>query len=137
MTDLLDLAVRVEGAEGPDRELDVAIVYALHPDIGHYEGQCIGDDPIFWHEPYRKQPCPEFTASLDAAMGLVPEGWQTESLSWWAGEGAHCRLLGSVLRDGRWTRFGREGRAEGAGATPALALCAAALRARASKDVSQ
>jgi hypothetical protein len=67
---LLDLAGRVEAATGPDQELDVAIVYALHPDIGKYEGQCIGDDPIFWHEPYRKQRCPCFTASLDAAMTL-------------------------------------------------------------------
>jgi hypothetical protein len=66
---------RLEKAAGPDRELDVAIVYALYPDIGQYDGLCVGDPPIFWHEPYRKQPCPQFTASIDAALTLVPEGW--------------------------------------------------------------
>lgn len=73
---LLELAERVGQGTGGDRELEVQIVYALHPNIGPYEGQCVGDEPIFWHEPYRKQPCPDFLTSLDAALSLVPEGWR-------------------------------------------------------------
>jgi hypothetical protein len=117
---LEELAAKCEWATGSDRELDVAIVYALYPDIGHYEGQCIGDDPIFWHEPYRKQPCPFFTTSLDAATTLVPEGWQ------WAIDSYGRASCFRPDAPKPWPCAG------GLNATrPALALCAAALRAHA------
>lgn len=125
---LLRLAERVEAATGPDRELDVAIVYALHPDIGRYEGQCIGDPPIFWHDPYRKQPCPKFTASLDAAMGLVPEGvWD------------HLKVYQPDHYDELWevhlcrNANLRKPVIRGVGRSHALALTATALRALATQ----
>jgi hypothetical protein len=123
---LLTLADRCEAATGPDRELDVEIVYGLYPDIGNYAGQCIGDDPIFWHEPYRKQPCPHFTASLDAAMTLVPEG-----LDFGCGRGIDTELGANKAVCHAWVGEG-EGDLVFA-ETVALALCAAALKARAAQ----
>lgn len=103
MTDLLQLAERVEKATGPDRELDVLIRDTVfHP--------CIN-------------PGAEYTASLDAAMTLVPEGAAYRLYSWpkqTEGDRA-CVLV--------------EGGQETWAATPALALCAASLRSRAQTNV--
>lgn len=63
-----------ENATGPSRILDVAIVRALYPEIGPYNPHCQGEEPIFWNDPYRKRPCPELTASVDAALALLPAG---------------------------------------------------------------
>jgi hypothetical protein len=112
MTDLLKLAERCEQASGPDLDLSHDIARAL---VGH--------------SGYKYQP---YTASLDAAMTLVPEGWQGDRLSWWAGCEASCVLIETHLVGDEWVReAGWLGRVEGEAATPALALCAAALRARA------
>lgn len=67
----LTLAKRCEKATGPDREIDVAIIRAAYPDIGECAPLCEGDEPVFWHAPYCKQPCPTLTASLDAITGLI------------------------------------------------------------------
>jgi hypothetical protein len=59
---------------------------------------------------------PEFTGSLDAAASLRPEGW-----------------TGIIYLDGKagLYRDDSEATMDGLAFTPALALCAAALRARA------
>ena len=115
-----ELIERLERATGPDRELDVAIVYALYPDIGPYQGQCIGDEPIFWHDPYRKRPAPSFTSSIDAALTLVPEGhgWVLDYMDPGEPDGA---MVGAHACDGATFDTPRP---------PALALCIAALKAR-------
>lgn len=96
MTPLATLADRVEASEGPSRELDLAIALALG------EKGLNGSINISAHR----------TASLDAAMGLVPDGADVrlDSAGWYA-----------VVNN-----------RAGSGATAALALVAAALRARAS-----
>ena len=105
---LMDLAERCEKAQGPDRELDREIAEATKPD--------------FWLVP------PRYTASLDAALSLVPEGWA------WAVYGgareeivatAYCVPNGGRLPWPDWVT-------DICAATPALALCAATLRALAS-----
>lgn len=116
---LVELAAKVEQASGPDAELDTAIWQAVHcrqPD----------EDPAY---------DPEYTASLDAAMALVPENLRL-MLSEWDDE-EHLRPRGpwqAVLTvPGAGSSFAEmdgAGRCEHA-ATPALALCAAALKARA------
>ena len=58
---LLQLAERCENATGPDRELDCDIHAKL---VGAPHRHQI---PSTW---------PLYTASLDAAMQLVPEGWR-------------------------------------------------------------
>jgi hypothetical protein len=104
---LLELAAACEAATGPDRALDAAITLALAA-LGRRVG-------------IRK-----FTASLDAAMALVPEGWKLRQMAFSApcadDRKWHLNLHGGKV--GEDTFVGR-------GATPALALVSAALRARA------
>ena len=71
----------------------------------------------------------DYGASLDAAMTLVPEGWQGDGMKWWAEEGASCHLIGSQWNGESWVHQFNDGRVQADAATPALALCAAALRA--------
>ncbi len=89
------LAVRCEAATGPDRELD-----ALINDIAG-----------------RRPTMPAYTASLDAAMTLVPEGYlygigNPEGAAHAVVSESPDALIDPVKA-----------------ATPALALCAASLRA--------
>jgi hypothetical protein len=97
---LLELAERCEKATGPDVDLDLDISEAT----GGWKALAT------WKGV-------SYTASLDAAMTLVPDG-QNFNLFWRAEEGA-----GFAGVDGSSTKA----------ATPALALCAAALRARAAQ----
>jgi len=125
MTTPPELADRVERAEGPSRELDAEIALAVGwttavPALSH-------PDNHWWYPPGRhldqdaRQACPQFTASLDAALTLVPERWHAtiHARPDWPGVELHefplpCRKIPFLHA-----------------ATPALALCAAALRARA------
>jgi hypothetical protein len=107
-----DLAERCEAATGPDRELDCAIAVALGrtDEGGSGFHRTFPDDSVF--EQVRAL---LFTASLDAAMTLVPEGavWSVGNF------GFDEKPMSTV------------GEIEVNAATPALALCAAALKARA------
>lgn len=111
----LDLAARCEAAEGADGQLDHAIGYATCPERGGW---------------------PHYTASIDAALTLVPEEYSL------AGFAEYDPSMGALA--GKFTcslvprdhahlktyeeRVAAMGRSNAA--TPALALCAAALRAR-------
>ena len=103
--ELLELAERVENATGSDRNLDADIMRAV--------GQA-GLKADY-------QPTP-FTASLDAAMQLVPEGTLWRVNKWANGADASVAFVKPYREGPRCTA-----------ATPALALCAAALRALASQ----
>lgn len=90
---LLALAERCEAAKGPDRELDAQIAVAL--EIG--ARGLLPDDHEYLSLPNKRDPGPGvtvghywfhcrsgmslrsadfYTASLDAALKLVPEGWE-------------------------------------------------------------
>lgn len=104
---LLELAERCEQATGPDRELDYAIFKAM----------ARKDAPNHW----RPNDGDFFTASLDTALTLVPEG-----CVWNAGNDTGAAWA-HVWTDGP----DYDGMIPGSRAvTPALALCAAALRAQ-------
>lgn len=147
MSALLGLAARCEAASGPDRELDAAIAVALNIGarglladdheylelvrkddgcaVGTYWFKCRSGMSLRTAEPY--------TASLDAAMTLVPEGdrrWEltTEASASDPRFGPYqARVhIDEVVDDP--DSDGPQG--IGNGLTPALALCAAALRAR-------
>lgn len=96
---LTELAARCEAATGPDRELDALIESAI-PRFGLYR----------------------YTASIDAAMTLVPEGW-----TWGVFDDGTAWVWPDERRD---LLTGKQAKA----ATPALALCAATLRARAQQE---
>ena len=99
-----DLAQRCEAATGPDRALDCTIrdTLRLPNDYG-------ADWGARGHEIPAAHP---YTASLDAALTLVPTGY-------WSLKGYSDSLFAADIH-GIW---------QGRGTTPALALCAAALRA--------
>jgi len=105
MTDIATLIARLEAATAGSRELDSAISRAVG-DVTAIElctdhGRIVG--------------CPAFTASIDAALALVPEGkdWTVRS----------CAVMAEVdIGEDEWISVNA--------ATPALALCIAALRVR-------
>ena len=105
--DLIALAKACERATGPDGALERAIDRALY-------GSIMATDH-------------RYTASLDAAMTLVPEGEGFELLTM-HGKPTAFVSAGAAIDwcDGNTVEA----------ATPALALCAAALKARASQQNS-
>lgn len=114
MSTLLELADRCEREE-PSRELDAAIARFL---AGNF------------YEWWKNRPGPaDFTTSLDAAVTLVPN-----NADWWEIYYERGWVRGPVRAEVKWHRVREETRAFAA--TPALALCAAALRARASMEAA-
>lgn len=138
MTDpekLAALAERCEAASGPDRELDAEIGSVMRwqpygpdhwanasdlefrPTAGGWMRCQRGDDAsLAW-------PAPLYTASLDAAMSLVPDECLAQVWRGLDGEGsATCSPLKRINLPRIFA------------ATPAIALCAAALRALAKES---
>lgn len=114
---LMDLADRVEKAEGADRAIDLDIARLRGVTVMRQRADDSGaDEYTHWH----------YTASLDAALSLVPEGrdWHVQNNPSAGWSWATVRYA-----DGIPAGWGAEmARAK----HPALALCAAALRALAS-----
>jgi hypothetical protein len=115
-----ELIAALESATGPDRGLDADIAMAVQawPDgafimrgapgmIGLDGGRCVS--------------APAYTSSIDAALTLVPEGYR------WS---ADCTGPKPYFRVWRMGRNVSRMDADAEGATPALALAAAALRAQ-------
>lgn len=118
MTNLIDLAARVEGLSGAEWDVACDIVQFLYDEripIPSYGGP-INYDPMTWQQRHGLDP----TASLDAAMQLVPEGW-------WP-----SMMIQRRGNEGIWyaLRNWEAAKVSAKAATPALALTAAALRAR-------
>lgn len=134
---LLGLAERVEKASGPDRELDCLIWCATSPSHFEYHG---GDGVLAVVGGFaaRLDWCdmPHPTSSLDAALTLVPEGWRVAYLGEWDNDALRARgpWQAILIRPGQGDCFGPDlsPRCNHA-ATPALALCAASLRALAAQ----
>lgn len=140
MADLNALAERVEKLSGPCRETDAHIWCALNGKryMGHNRAYGSEETQIEFTEPPKRTRrvsggrglphAARWTASIDAAMTLVPED------SFWRvghdGDGpdpAMFKAVVSVQKEGEIAISFRMATAE----TAALALCSAALRARA------
>lgn len=115
-----DLIERLKKATGPDRELDALIEQTLpgvlpHPDKRMTVGYVISGDshPRYGHAGQAYLAAP-YTRSLDAAITLVPKdrGW----------------MLAQYENGACWAEVGDDWQFQGA--TPAIALCIAALKAR-------
>jgi len=140
--DLLRLADEVEKATGPDRRLDGRIWWHLQDKERLWRMSGMNAQRAAWTEsdlrkvverdPDEYGPVPRYTALLDAAMTLVPRDavWSVNS----DGESA----TGSVYRRRSDGSFIAHAGAVVEAATPAVALVACALRARAhsTKDTS-
>lgn len=141
----LELADRIEALDGPDREIDTEIAvidgYCLHknttrsgaPTDNVFDCDDCGADS--WGNRSKNgkdqrlhDPVPSFTTSVDAALTLVPDGWnhghrystKKQTAQAW------CEFIPAVP-------FGPEELLtthSGKCSSPALAICAAALRAR-------
>ena len=118
----MTLSDRVAAASGPDRELDLAIERAVgtYTAFSHYR---LGDDDCEEYVPTR------YTASIDAAMTLVPEGCGVYLNRYWTvqhdGPVWSAELaFGGIPDDPRRVFDCFDA------ATPALALTSAALKAR-------
>jgi hypothetical protein len=128
---LLALAERCEAAEGPDRELDEAIAEALSEWTnigGHWERHKLTGEQrrTFYLE------ASAFTDSLDAAVTLVPDGWdwdcgliRSDAIPGWASCSPSVQPFNAA--DEQFVEARKV----------ALALCAAALRARAAMEPEQ
>ncbi len=115
---LIELAERCEAAMGSDRDLDADIARAT----GWQDVRSEGYGSIRGLRPTgKREHVMRFTASLDAAMTLVPEGWCFEVTNYDTFARVRAAVLGS-------TSYSADAD------TPALALCAAALRARAAME---
>jgi hypothetical protein len=137
--ELLSLAERVERATGADRLLDANILWAIKPD--EFEADADEEDehlsPSYcyarggWtmnradHYYLNTIPVPRFTASVDAALTLVPEGVFPRIY----GEASQATIVAWTDTVG-WEEVSRSDLCH----SSALALCAAALRARASSE---
>lgn len=132
--ELLALAERVEALTGPDRETNARIALAAgwvclrertrkRHGLWGAPGYIMNDDGFCHKDP------PAFTASLDAAMSLVPDGWYIDRLHQWVGDNFRwsCDLAKKDLS------LACPVSVENC-ATPALALTAAALRALAATE---
>lgn len=129
MTDLDDLIARLEAADGPSNELNGEIWWAVfrkEAEAAFWRGALgvphrLGDVmPPGLGRTAVIATAPRFTASLDAALTLVPRG------SLW---GVCFNAIGALPRAqvaASETAFADEA----VGATAALALCIAALKAR-------
>jgi hypothetical protein len=105
-----ELAARIERAEGPDRALDLEIARLQDAVVmRRNDDDTANEEYTHWR----------YTGSLDAAMQLVPEGYNF-SVDRIDGRG------GAVVNPSSFSSTAAIADA----ATPALALCAAALRAR-------
>lgn len=130
---LLELAAKCEAAEGPDRRADAAIAAVTNPglfgtpeDARHYATYPELNRASFIY--FASCGIPRFTASLDAATQLVPEGYHwsvgLDTAFAWASV-THPADLHSFQGD---DRHGESSEC----ATPALALTSACLKALAS-----
>lgn len=116
--ELVKLAALCEAASGPDRELDLEIAcIKFNKPREHFLTDEL-DRLEFGHQR-------DYTSSLDSAMTLVPEGWALDCLK--EGEVGSWYIN---LRPRYWIGEWQYSKA----ATPALALCAAALRATATGE---
>lgn len=135
-TQLAGLADSVENLTGPDREVDAEIARAVGWQQRCWSGFGIGA-PHWWldgrtgreiiglAEGHEHGTLPYFTASLDAAMTLVPEGCYVQlgtdqARHSWAAVTLPDGIDGDELDDALMHH--------GEAATPALALLTAALR---------
>ncbi len=114
MTDISELIARIEAATGPDQELDAEIHLLATKNTIACVADIMAGCELGWEHP-------AYTASIDAALKLAPEGWD-----WIIGASAGSKF--PVANLGRSYPTNKNVAHEAA--TPALALCAAALKAR-------
>jgi len=122
---LKDVIERLEEARAGSYDLDEMVAFALYgpPVMVRLKDApaSMPDIPMYLHDDGVQGTALRVTQSLDGALALVPKGW-----SWSVAIDEH--RLHPVVRLGRSHPTNRTVAQEGA--TPALALCIAALKCR-------
>lgn len=121
-----ELIERLEKATGPDCDLERDICIEVTPGVKDAGRIDRGEFGVFgwWPKDTAYQSArrsPHYTASIDAALTLVPKGW-----CWGLFDEPNAWLWPTPQRD---LLAGIQSK----GATPAIALCIAALKARRSE----
>lgn len=137
---LLELAAKCEGAAGADREVDAILAtirepsFLIHPKSGtseQYAGWIISGDGF-------EGPSMEYTASLDAAMRLIREDHTvyltrpSQTQVYPSQNNSYACVAPKGLGGPQFAK--KRAHLSSYAKTPALALCAAALKARAAAD---
>lgn len=120
-----ELIAKLEAATEGSRELDAAICRVIEPDspIGKH---CTDDPEPTWYSNDGKQDIPWFTTIIDTAMTLVPKNFPAM-----VQRNVDPSQPKGFALVGEFSKLpGRTTMQRGNGASPALALCIAALRAR-------
>lgn len=137
MNDIEALIERLKAATEPDRQLDVDIATLFGEVTWRQKNYTMEPFPsIAYRTPHpyagMKEPVREYTASVDAAMTLVPKEYpywlvscRDTPLGKMTGEG--------VVHNGELFMSGERRAWDVFAHTPAIALCIAALKARADK----
>jgi hypothetical protein len=120
--ELLELARKCEEATGEDRGLDVEIARLMAVTVWlRNANDTANEETTYWR----------YTSSLDSALTLVPDGW-----AWMTGcapgEGFFATL--SLTDEAIEAGLSDTDMIDTIAATPALAFCAAALKALAQKE---
>ena len=118
--DWAGIARRLEAAVGPDRGVDAEIYCALYGEDAAY---CLQ----YRSHGVTRDDVDEFTASLDAAVTLVPEGWEWQvstAIAFAPPPDGGRRMYAACLSDDEQSDI------QAIGWTAALALCTGACTAR-------
>lgn len=131
-----ELITKLEKADGPSRELDAEIARAVGYDVRTDRAM----PGRFFFEPVKGESwkdVPPYVSSIDAALTLAPENDDREyRVVIWTGYRPAARVLYRVpdaTAEGGYAH-GALNDWEVRGATPALAVCIASLRARQAKE---
>jgi len=132
MTDLSPLIERLSAATGPDRELDAEISAHLHGGIPSHQAEQAWKRSYSAGYVHRAVPgggfhAPHYTGSIDAAVRLVPEGEKYRPHKVILAVSQSGTRFSTVLDSWQW------GKIVGHGSNYAIALCIAALKARAAR----
>lgn len=128
---LTELAERCEAATGHDQALDMVIASLCHE---HGEGLSHWSYDQ-WAEQIEVNPfttwVPAYTASVDAALTLVPEGWWIQFLGQCLLDNGHSGWRARIETQADQVEAPQNSLGLFYAKTAALAICDAALRARA------
>lgn len=130
---LVELVARLERAEAPGRSFDrdiFRLIGLTEVQERHCEMWCKMDGRTdLTRERYVETWAPDFTKSIDAALTLVPEGY-----AWCVFSNRHFVLSKTDDYFGATVETMSVKNTVDRKPTPAIALCIAALKARATKD---
>jgi hypothetical protein len=131
---LPELIAALEAATGPSRQLDAEIARAVYAPDGRVKQSPFNGEWCVYH-PTQDRTLDrvrvlQFTASIDAALTLVPEGWVWAVHGPDSGNLAYACLCDRDVIQPPEPWLETYPTQESHAATPAIALCIAALRAR-------